>query len=202
MAIRLRLFKLNIFDYLAKHDYILVRILFKLSIIALALTIRFVTFLIEINKRNTKDSIRIELVRTSKTSSLKRVNVHQASLISINDNITASLPQLNVSIYSQTNKMPMFQSPIMENFLYNKSFTKSLSSLNDLDVLSDFSDTESKVSNNKEDLNEQINKIHDCLVKCQEENANQFLLENLYEEIKSDFYYNNDQVSYFCLFKF
>ncbi len=202
MAIRLQLFKLNIFDYLAKHDYILVRILFKLSIIALALTIRFVTFLIEINKRNTKDSIRIELVRTSKTSSLKRVNVHQASLISINDNITASLPQLNVSIYSQTNKMPMFQSPIMENFLYNKSFTKSLSSLNDLDVLSDFSDTESKVSNNKEDLNEQINKIHDCLVKCQEENANQFLLENLYEEIKSDFYYNNDQVSYFCLFKF
>jgi hypothetical protein len=202
MAIRLQLFKLNIFDYLAKHDYILVRILFKLSIIALALTIRFVTFLIELNKRNTKDSIRIELVRTSKTSSLKRVNVHQASLISINDNITASLPQLNVSIYSQTNKMPMFQSPIMENFLYNKSFTKSLSSLNDLDVLSDFSDTESKVSNNKEDLNEQINKIHDCLVKCQEENANQFLLENLYEEIKSDFYYNNDQVSYFCLFKF
>jgi len=202
MAIRLQLFKLNIFDYLAKHDYILVRILFKLSIIALALTIRFVTFLIEINKRNTKDSIRIELVRTSKTSSLKRVNVHQASLIAINDNITASLPQLNVSIYSQTNKMPMFQSPIMENFLYNKSFTKSLSSLNDLDVLSDFSDTESKVSNNKEDLNEQINKIHDCLVKCQEENANQFLLENLYEEIKSDFYYNNDQVSYFCLFKF
>ena len=188
-----------------QYGNIIVRILFKLSIIALALTIRFVTYLIEINKCHAKDSIRIELVRTSKTSSLKRVNVHKASLISINDNITTSLPQLNVSIYSQTNKMPMFQSPIMENFLYNKSFTKSLSSLNDLDVLSDLSDTESKSSSNsniKEDLNEQINKIHDCLVKCQEENANQFMLENLYEEIKSDFYYNNDQVSYFCLFKF
>jgi hypothetical protein len=195
MAIKLQLFKISIFDYLAKHDYMLVRILFKLSIIALALTIRLVTYLIEINKSKTKDSICIELARTSKTSSLKRINVHQESLTTIKDVIT-SLPQLNDSIYSQTNKMSTFKSPIIENFLCNESFTKSLSSLNDLDVLSDLSDTESKSSSYiiKEDLNEQINKIHDCLVKCQEEKSNQF-----YEEIKFDVYYN-DQVSYFCLF--
>ncbi len=174
----------------------LVRILFKLSIIALALTIRFITYLIEINKCKTKDSICIELARTSKTSSLKRINVHQESLITIKDVIATSLPQLNDSIYSQTNKMSTFKSPVMENFLCNKTFTKSLSSLNDIDNLSE---TESKSCsyNIKEDLNEQINKIHDCLVKCQEENANQF---NFYEEIKFDDYYNNDQVSYFCLF--
>ena len=195
MAIKLQLFKINIFDYLAKHDYMLVRILFKLSIIALALTIRLVTYLIEINKCNTKDSICIELVRTSKTSSLKRINVHQESLITIKDVIATSLPQLNESIYSQTNKMSTFKSPIMENFLCNETFTKSLSSLNDLENLSD---TESKSCSYivKEDLNEQINKIHDCLVKRQEENVNQF---NFYEEIKFDVYYN-DQVSYFCLF--
>jgi hypothetical protein len=196
MAIKLQFIKINLFDYLAKHDYMLVRILFKLSIIALALTIRFITYLIEINKCKTKDSICIELARTSKTSSLKRINVHQESLITIKDVIATSLPQLNDSIYSQTNKMSTFKSPVMENFLCNKTFTKSLSSLNDIDNLSE---TESKSCsyNIKEDLNEQINKIHDCLVKCQEENSNQF---NFYEEIKFDDYYNNDQVSYFCLF--
>lgn len=223
MTTKIRIVRYNLLDCLVNNRYALIRIWFKLSIICIAILVRLVSYLIEIrckqallvNKRHfhlvahAKDAepIRVELAR-SVPSPVKSAHSHHESihksLVSLATHIQAN--DIEEDIYANRDKL-IKSLPLIEDCLisakcdepdektYSKTSLTSISDLNDTDCDVDLDD--SIVQEQLLNLPRQITKIHECLVKCEQEKSivNRFIHDDTcYAYVNfSETYYNDDQ---------
>ena len=213
MTGKVKLVKLNIVEYFTNHNYVMIRLLFKISIITLAILIRIVEYLVRMNLdkividqtqkvvRASTEQLRVELVRNSSVKRINHTNIRN-SFIEMNSKheFTTSTTQLFrateetiLEEREETCSLSEMESPVIENLMYNQSSISRTDSELSLDT--DQDQTSQDETKQTDCFSHQIARIEESLVKCQEEKMKKFNLEeNFYEEIKSEIYYNNNNI--------
>lgn len=221
MTGQVKLVKLNIVEYFTNHNYVWIRLLFKISIITLAILIRIIEYLVRMNLdriiidqtkqvvKASTEQLRVELVRNSSVNpSIKKMshsNIRN-SFIELNSKqefltSTTHLFRATEETIIEENKeleleecsLSEMESPVIENMMYNQSISQS-----DSEFILDTDQDQTNLDETKQMgcLSQQITKIEENLARCQEENMKKFFLnENFYEEIKSEIYYNNQIIN-------
>lgn len=194
--------KFSLIEYFASHNYIIVRIAFKLSIILMAILIRLVSYLVQINfdqlivnqksclTKAITEPIRIELIR-SVEQAIERPFIHK-SLVSLKpskiieeetiESEDSNSSEVYYSIREKTKNT--LELPMIAASSANTS----------LDALSDLDDSIQEIET-VSDIPQKIEKIHECLLRAQEEslqNLTKYFKDNSYTYIKYNLYYNQE----------